>query len=484
MKFVCRIAVALLLTMPLSVMAADAEIRAALFADADQLLAQARDASAQLLAPRSFARALVAYRDAEDHLARSQSLDKIRADLQIASEALRQATTTAAAVAAGLEASLRAREAALSSRAPEYARERFAQAEEAMVKLTSDLERGRNRDLEKFDKELAGEFRQAELEAIKRALLADTRGLLSQAQELRADRFAPITLQRAKTLLAEAEAALESDRYDADRPRALAGAADIEARHAIYLARRFAEIRDGRSNVEALVLEWEESLARLAAVADATANFDRGPKPVTDTVHTYIRELQKEVAGLKTALSDREQQLAQMEIEIRDLEQRLGGVARERSALEEELERRALRLQRYRQVEELFEDDEALVIRESGKITLRLLGLKFDVGESDINAANFPLLAKVGSAIRIFPRARLVVDGHTDSFGSDDKNQQLSRDRAEAVRQYLMVSMRLNPGQISAVGHGESRPIANNETKEGRALNRRIELILFTDEEP
>lgn len=463
--------------------AADSKVREGLFEEADRALSEARAAQASILAPRSFSRGLQAYQDAEQRLARGQSLERIRSDLEAARQSLREARTAAGELAKGIGNALRARKAALSSGAPQHAAAELAAADERLGKLAADLERGRRRDLTEYDQQLASAYRAAELAAIKAALLADTHTTLEQASEMRAERYAPRTLARARALLAEAETALETDRYDADRPRALAREADAEAHHAIYLVQRVQAVRADQVTIEELIMEWEAALRALAAEADQPAEFSKGPDPVARTIADYIQARQSEIAALKTALSDREQQLEQMAIEIRDLEQRLGGVAEERTALEQQLARRAEARRRYQQIEALFEEDEAVVIRESGKITLRLVGLQFEVGESDINAENFSLLAKVASAIRIFPRARLIVGGHTDSFGSDEKNLLLSDERAEAVRQYLLVSMRLNPTQITALGHGEEKPIANNETREGRARNRRIELIMYTDEE-
>lgn len=477
------IAISAILLVPTLAAGADSALRASLFNEVDQLLDEARNARAELLAPRNFGRAIEAYRDAEERLERGQSIARIREDVTIAGGYLRDALNAATRASAGLTATLKARDDALSSGARTNAPEQFRASEDDLLKLAEELERGRNRDLRQFDQRLAGAYRAAELAAIKKVLLADTRLLLEQARELRADRYAPKTLTRAQTLLAEAGAALDEDRYDADRPRSLARAADIEARHAIYLVRQINEIRADRLSIEELILEWEQSIVRAATAADLAANFHEGPDPVATQLVDYITQRQDEIASLRNALSDREQQLAQMDIEIQDLEKRLGGVARERSALEEELSRQAQLRERYSQIESMFNDEEAVVVRESGKITLRLVGLKFAVGEADISASNFPLLAKVSSAIRIFPRARLLVEGHTDSFGSDQKNLDLSQERADAVRQYLLVSMRLNPAQISALGYGEARPMANNETTEGRARNRRIELVMFTDEQ-
>ena len=95
-------------------------------------------------------------------------------------------------------------------------------------------------------------------------------------------------------------------------------------------------------------------------------------------------------------------------------------------------------------------------------------------------AASAPLLAKVRQALEMFPDAPIVVEGHTDSQGGDSSNLILSQDRADAVKQYLVTNFGRNPERISSIGYGEARPVASNETADGRARNRRIDLIIRT----
>jgi outer membrane protein OmpA-like peptidoglycan-associated protein len=88
------------------------------------------------------------------------------------------------------------------------------------------------------------------------------------------------------------------------------------------------------------------------------------------------------------------------------------------------------------------------------------------------------LLTKVMRALREFPTKKYLVTGHTDSQGNDAYNLNLSENRAAAVRAYLEANMNLPPEQFESIGYGESRPIANNETADGRRLNRRIEILI------
>lgn len=89
-------------------------------------------------------------------------------------------------------------------------------------------------------------------------------------------------------------------------------------------------------------------------------------------------------------------------------------------------------------------------------------------------------LAKVVQFVRSFHPSKLVIEGHTDSDGDEAANQELSVRRAETVRDYLIQNFEeITPDMVSAQGYGESRPLVRNDTPENRALNRRIEVIVW-----
>ncbi len=163
---------------------------------------------------------------------------------------------------------------------------------------------------------------------------------------------------------------------------------------------------------------------------------------------------------------------------MRTLDERLGGATVERAALVQRLEALARVKQQFEQVEKMFAASEARVFREGTNIILRLVGLTFDSGASDIQQASFDLLGKVEKAIDVFPRSELIIEGHTDSFGGDEFNQTLSQQRAESVQQYMVNAMRIPTYRLIATGYGETRPVASNETESGRARNRRIDIVI------
>ena len=104
--------------------------------------------------------------------------------------------------------------------------------------------------------------------------------------------------------------------------------------------------------------------------------------------------------------------------------------------------------------------------------------VQFEFNSSVISSAYDGEIAKAAEVIRENPGVRVTVEGHTDASGSDDYNQWLSDRRATAVREILLNVPGVNAQQVVALGHGETRPIADNSTSAGRAQNRRVEFVM------
>ena len=114
------------------------------------------------------------------------------------------------------------------------------------------------------------------------------------------------------------------------------------------------------------------------------------------------------------------------------------------------------------------------VLPESKK-SLVLEGVNFDTNSARLQSSSTAVLDRVADGLKSNPEARIEVGGHTDSQGADDHNMKLSRERANAVRDYL-VGKGVSASQLTAKGYGETKPIADNKTAGGRAVNRRVEL--------
>ncbi|MBA4142391.1 MAG: OmpA family protein [Nitrosospira sp.] len=104
----------------------------------------------------------------------------------------------------------------------------------------------------------------------------------------------------------------------------------------------------------------------------------------------------------------------------------------------------------------------------------------FDTNEAQLKSGGVRAVQKVADALKQYPQRTIIIEGFTDSTGSDSYNQQLSERRANAVRDAL-VSMGISADRINARGLGESFPVASNESNAGRQMNRRVE-ITFSDE--
>ncbi len=104
-----------------------------------------------------------------------------------------------------------------------------------------------------------------------------------------------------------------------------------------------------------------------------------------------------------------------------------------------------------------------------------LEGIQFDTGKWNIKPESYPVLDAVVPVLEENPTLKLEVQGHTDNVGSQRSNQKLSENRAEAVMEHF-VAKGIQPERLSSAGYGFSKPIASNDTPEGRAKNRRVQL--------
>lgn len=114
---------------------------------------------------------------------------------------------------------------------------------------------------------------------------------------------------------------------------------------------------------------------------------------------------------------------------------------------------------------------------------IRTSHVTFDSGSDVLQVESFPELDKIGETLTHWPELRVEIGGHTDSQGSERLNQELSEKRARAVLDYLNAKFpEINSAQYTVVGYGESLPVADNSTAEGRARNRRVEFKVLNAE--
>lgn len=127
---------------------------------------------------------------------------------------------------------------------------------------------------------------------------------------------------------------------------------------------------------------------------------------------------------------------------------------------------------------------EVAVPREEKPVTEKIfvpLNIIFDTAKSDIQKKYEKDIKKVADLIKANPGAKAIIEGHTDNvdkFNNPDNNMKLSQARADSVRQYLIDKFGIDASNITAVGYGSTKPIASNDTKEGRNKNRRVQAVI------
>lgn len=177
---------------------------------------------------------------------------------------------------------------------------------------------------------------------------------------------------------------------------------------------------------------------------------------------TYQQDLQRKLA-------DRTNQLTQAQ------QSRMSTI---KEAFKVKLERETFEKKRQQKLHKLFKKGEVeILLNLDGSLLIRLVSLKFGSGKSKIDAKYYDMLGRLKQAMDIYQDRSLRIEGHTDNHGDVKPNQILSLKRAEAVRDFL-TSSGADGTRIKALGYGEVRPIASNDFPQGRAMNRRIDVVI------
>lgn len=129
-----------------------------------------------------------------------------------------------------------------------------------------------------------------------------------------------------------------------------------------------------------------------------------------------------------------------------------------------------------------YDKIEAMIKRNAKEVTVKetaenwaLVGINFDFGSANLRPESYSILANAAQILLMNSELKVEIQGHTDNLGSENANKKLSLDRAEMVKNFL-ISKGIAASRLSTIGYGSDKPIADNNTVEGRAFNRRIEL--------
>lgn len=459
------------------------DLQETIFRNTDKLLALARSEQVSILSPSNFKNALDKYNQAQRDFKNGKQLKKIEKKLSEVRTYLYKCLDAAKLGKITFESTLKAREDALKANAPQYAEEQFNLAEQAFLSTAKKLEKGDIKNARRRVPGIDQKYRAAELNAIKISIIGNVRNLMKQAKEVEANKYSPIIYANARKLLNEAEAILNTNRRSETSAKEKAEAAEAEAKHAIFITRQTKWLKKNDKEWENFMLDREIIIEAIARELGFTPTFDDGLDKPLKRIAQISRNLQNEKKELIKEVEEKNAELRKLDKDILAYREKEQGLQAELEEKRYKLEMKKRREDLIRSVEEMFAAQEAVMLRQGDDIIIRLIGLTFGSGKSTIEPELFRLLSTVQRAIRKFPSSPITIEGHTDSRGDARFNENLSYERAMAVKQYLLANMGLEQSRITALGYGESKPIATNETSEGRSKNRRIDVVISLGQE-
>ncbi|HLH06950.1 MAG TPA: OmpA family protein [Terriglobales bacterium] len=258
--------------------------------------------------------------------------------------------------------------------------------------------------------------------------------------------------------------------------------------------------RDAAQNAEdarvmALKKQEEERLAKEAADREAKA------KAQAEAEAARAKQAEEDRAKAEAARAEAERLKQEAEAEAREAakakaeaEQARAAAVAQQQALAAEADKARQAAQEADRLREQAEKEKAdlrarllqqlnavLETHDSARGLISNMGdVLFQTGKFELKPEARERLAKVSGILLAYPTLKIAIEGHTDSVGTDDYNQRLSEQRAEAVRDYF-VQQGVSADSVTAQGFGKTQPIAANDTPEGRQRNRRVELVLSGD---
>jgi chemotaxis protein MotB len=233
----------------------------------------------------------------------------------------------------------------------------------------------------------------------------------------------------------------------------------------------------------AVVQDLENTKIELANAQQQAQATEQKLKEDIALLESRIAELEKTEADLTTQLQEARGTLQMYESEHGSLEERLAATRGELEELREARAKTRERLARFREIANKFasmvEAGKLSVKIRDGKMVIELTSnVLFDSGSTEIKEAGQTALTELAGVLQQIKNREFLVAGHTDDVGQESANWELSTARAVEVVQFLQEAG-VDPTKLAAAGYGEYAPVASNETAEGKALNRRIEVIMM-----
>lgn len=388
-----------------------------------EMLTEARDRQYDVLSPKNYTRAKSALDKAISDRDSAKSNEEVLQQIAYARGWLKEADAKSQIAIMQMKDIQDARKGALNAHANELFPKEWAQAGTELESVTKDIENGKIKPAEKKSDDIVTKYRNLEYDAVVKMALGKADDNIHVAEKDNARKTAPRTFSAASMKYENALRVIEANPRNMAAINRAAAEATRESMHLVDVTRRAKA-----GNTEDLILQSERQ--------------------------------QRTISNLREEHMSAEEQVTELERE------------------QQELRRTQNLINQAAHIRSQLKPTEAEVFTENGRVMVRLKALQFAKNQATLGKKNQDLLKKVNEALANAGPSKIIVEGHTDSLGDENRNQALSKQRAKSVQDFLVANGAVTLDNVESVGLGASKPVSDNQTATGRAQNRRIDIIV------
>ncbi len=380
----------------------------------------ADNSTAFLLSPEDYSEGMEFYSNALEKISNGDDVDDISDEVASARTHFVDAEKVAKSFSSKYPESIKARNDARQSEAETYVAEEWLNAEKSLKSAGEEFEDKNYEDVLEYVDAAFQHYIIAKRLAIKNKYLFVSREKIEEAKNLDAEEYAPKTYSRSLTYLHQAERLIDSGNYLDSEVKQITGKCEAEASLASEISRMILRVENGDRTLEDLILALKSQ---------------SGLKPVV--MQPTKVESKKTIEKPKTRTTW------------------LGT-----------------------NIYDLFGSDEVEVSENENKTTIRLFNLGFAWVSYKLNDQSKDVLNRLIPVLEKFDNSMIQIASYTDNVAASRMNNEVSEKRAENIMNYLLEHSTLSQSKLSSVGYGESNPIADNHTIEGRRKNNRVEIVI------
>lgn len=404
----------------------------------------AQKSNVDVLARKEYLTSVKNLNEAKKDLADGKDQEEVIDDLRFGKEALTNAKTKAASRRNAAPGLFQARQSAISSGASSSAalKNEWTSLDEDVSSQSEKLESMKPESVAKYQ----ARYVELEKQAVIEEQIGSAKAKIIGARNDGAMKLAPVALRKAEISVTNAESLIGSNVRNTSGFSQSVRQAQADAQ---YLSEMMSTITlNGKTLSEATA---GRMIAQRHQISSLQSDLNKSEVANADS-ELRLDETNK-------TLSDREGSLKTADAALRSAE---ASVALQ-SAIESSRQQ--------------FGANEAEAYQQGDNLLIRLKSMKFESGRSEVPNQSLQLLAKVSEIAKSLGATEIKVEGHTDSLGNSAFNEELSAQRANSVASYFK-SNGFESAKVSAEGHSFENPIATNKSKEGRAQNRRVDVII------